>query len=336
MGTSRGSGCCWASAWLPNWEAFSTRPCVTTRPSSGMASLLGGQRGQMRTIIAAGVGALPPPDGHVGGQHPLLGGPWGVGVGGVFGQGHPDVLWDEPPHPGRPPQRLPSKARPRRETQTPCCAPPKPPQSKKRPPAHKSFESGSSSSSDQALHRPHGKGKGKQAQQKRREEPPSLEGDESPDPLLGEQVFVPYPDGVYPGVVTSVVAGGGDKVWVEHPGEKEMFRVERHLLYVVYCILYRPKRSLTPNRTLTRRLSRPPSQPNLNPSLRLSRPLSPSPKLPLRPPPWRWMPQRTPRPNPQPNHQPKPMPRPRMEVKPRPRPPFGRTQQAPALRCRAA
>ena len=45
-------------------------------------------------------------------------------MGGVFGRGHHDVqLWDEPPHPGQPPQRLPSKARPRRETQTPCRGP---------------------------------------------------------------------------------------------------------------------------------------------------------------------------------------------------------------------
>ena len=74
--------------------------------------------------------------------------------------------------------------------------------------------------------------KGKQPQQqKRRQEPPSLEGDESPDPLLGEQVYVPYANGVYAVVVTSVAAGQGGRVWVEHPGEKEMFRVERHLLY---------------------------------------------------------------------------------------------------------
>ena len=73
-------------------------------------------------------------------------------------------------------------------------------------------------------------------QQKRREEPPSLEGDESPDPVLGEQVYVPYTDGVYPGVVTSVVGGGaGGRVWVEHPGEKEMFRVEWHLLYASHA-----------------------------------------------------------------------------------------------------
>ena len=62
-----------------------------------------------------------------------------------------------------------------------------------------------------------------------------MEGDESPDPLLGDQVFVPYTDRVYPGVVTSVVAGGGDKVWVEYPGEKEMFWVERHLLYASHA-----------------------------------------------------------------------------------------------------
>ena len=56
--------------------------------------------------------------------------------------------------------------------------------------------------------------KGKQPQQQKRcEEPPSLEGDESPDPLLGEQAYVPYTDGVYPGVVTSVAAGqGGESV----------------------------------------------------------------------------------------------------------------------------
>ena len=57
-----------------------------------------------------------------------------------------------------------------------------------------------------------------------------MEGDESPDPLLGEHVYVPYTDGVYPGVVTWVAAGQGGRLWVEHPGEKEMFRVERHLM----------------------------------------------------------------------------------------------------------
>ena len=116
--------------------------------------------------------------------------------------------------------------------------PPQPTQPKKpRPPKRKSFESGSSSSSHQALPRGHGKAvKGKQRQQqKRREEPPSLEGDDSPDPLLGEQVYVPYTDGVYPGVVTSVAAGQGGTVWVEHSREKEMFRVERQLLYASHA-----------------------------------------------------------------------------------------------------
>ena len=61
--------------------------------------------------------------------------------------------------------------------------------------------------------------------------PPSLEGDESHDPLLGEQVYVPYTDGVYPGVVS----GAGGRVWVEHLGEKEMFRVETHLLYTSHA-----------------------------------------------------------------------------------------------------
>ena len=59
--------------------------------------------------------------------------------------------------------------------------------------------------------------KGKQLQQqKQREQPPSLEEDELPDALLCEQVYVPYSDGVYPGVVTSVVEGGGSvggKLW---------------------------------------------------------------------------------------------------------------------------
>ena len=98
----------------------------------------------------------------------------------------------------------------------------------------------------------------------------------------------------------------------------------------------RPKRSLTPNRTLTRRPSRAPSQLCLNPSLRLSTPLSLGPNLPLRPFAWRLMPERNPPPNPQPSPLPKPTPRPRMGVKHRPRPLLERTRQAPALRLRAA
>ena len=54
--------------------------------------------------------------------------------------------------------------------------------------------------------------KGKQPQQqKRREEPPYLEEDESPDLVLSQKVYVPYTDGVYRGVVTSVVGGEGGR-----------------------------------------------------------------------------------------------------------------------------
>ena len=95
--------------------------------------------------------------------------------------------------------------------------PPRKPTEPKKPPTHKrkSFKLSTSSSSDQALPRGHGKeANGKQPhQQKQSEEPPSLEGDESPYPLLGAQVFVPYTEGVYPGVVTSVVGGGGECGW---------------------------------------------------------------------------------------------------------------------------
>ena len=61
-----------------------------------------------------------------------------------------------------------------------------------------------------------------------------MEGDESPDPLLGAQVFVPYTKGVYSGVVASVLGGGGGK-WVEHQGEKKMFRDQRHLLHASHA-----------------------------------------------------------------------------------------------------
>ena len=53
------------------------------------------------------------------------------------------------------------------------------------------------------------KGKQQPRHQKWREEPPSLEGGEPPDPLLFAQGVVPYTDGVYLGVVTSFVGGGG-------------------------------------------------------------------------------------------------------------------------------
>ena len=140
-----------------------------------------------------------------------------------------------PTTPASPRSAFPAKLAPAKKPKPLAVAPPKLPQSKKRPPTRKSFECGSNSSSDQALPRPHGKGKGKQAQQKRREEPPSLEVDKSPDPLLSEQVYVPYTHGVYLGLVTSVVAGAGGGAWVEHLGGKEMFHVERHVLYACHA-----------------------------------------------------------------------------------------------------
>ena len=46
---------------------------------------------------------------------------------------------------------------------------------------------------------------------------------------------MPYTDAVHSGVATSVVEGAGGRVWVEHPGEKEIFRIERHLLYALHA-----------------------------------------------------------------------------------------------------
>ena len=99
-------------------------------------------------------------------------------MGGLCRCGDPVVqLWVEPT---RPPQPLPSKAPP---------PPPEPTKPKKGPGGkRKSFELSSSLSSDHALPRGKGKevmGKQHQQQQKRCEEPPSLKGDEPPDPLLG-------------------------------------------------------------------------------------------------------------------------------------------------------
>ena len=154
-------------------------------------------------VWAAGVGALPPPDGHVGGQHPLLGGPRGVGVGGVFDE---DILMSScgmnpPPRlaPAAPPQQSPPPPR------NPNPLPRPPPNPRKARSAHRRASPSNRAAARRRTRNftvPMGRGRGS-------EEPPSLEGDESPDPLLGEHVFVLYLDGVYPGVVTSVVAGWG-------------------------------------------------------------------------------------------------------------------------------
>ena len=112
--------------------------------------------------------------------------------------------------PHTPRSASPTKSPPPPTNATP--PPPNPP-SPKSPASTsaKSFESSSNSSLDQALPCAHGKDvKGMQPQQQKRcEEPPSLEGDDSPDPLLVAHFFVPYTEGVHPGVVTSVVGGGG-------------------------------------------------------------------------------------------------------------------------------
>ena len=66
-----------------------------------------------------------------------------------------------PPTPASPCSASPAKPAPAEKPKPPAAPPPpKPPQSKKRPAPRKSFESGSSSPPDQALHHPHGKGKG--------------------------------------------------------------------------------------------------------------------------------------------------------------------------------
>ena len=120
-----------------------------------------------------------------------------------------------PASPGSPRSTSPAKPPPPPRNPSPLPCPPSKPTQPKRTPTQKgkSFESGSTSLSDHKVHRGHGKAvTGKQPrQQNRREEPPSLEGDGSPYPLLGEQVYVPDTDGVYLGVVT-LVGGGGEGV----------------------------------------------------------------------------------------------------------------------------
>ena len=116
-----------------------------------------------------------------------------------------------PPTPRSPRSTSPAKP-PHAEKTKPPALPPPNPRNPKRAPLLSATPSNRAAPHRRSRHtRGHGKGeKGKQPQQQKwRDKPPSLEGDESPDPLLGGQVYVPYTDGVYPGVVTSVVGGGG-------------------------------------------------------------------------------------------------------------------------------
>ena len=54
-------------------------------------------------------------------------------------------------------------------------------------------------------------------------------------PCLVNRCMCPAPMVSTRGLQPQLWGGGGGRVWVEHPGEKEMFRVERHLLYVSHA-----------------------------------------------------------------------------------------------------
>ena len=164
-----------------------------------------------------------------------------------------------------------------------------------------------------------------------------MEDDESPVPLLGEQVYVPYTHGVYPGVVTSVVGGAGGRVRVEHPWEKEMFQVERHLFYASHAAAvthWEQQKAAAAGKKAAKAKKKPNPKPDVDP------PTEPAPK-PAKPEP---KPEAKQAPQPQPKaapeaapmevdapaqpsakaatQPPKPMPRPRMGAKPKPRPPY--------------
>ena len=134
---------------------------------------------------------------------------------------------------------------------------------------------------------------------------------------------------------------------MKHPGEREIFRVERHLLYASAALTHweQPKAAAARKKAAKAKKKPNPKPDAYPPAEPAPKPTKPEPKpeakqapqpQPLMRPQSRWMPQRNPRPNLQRNHLPKPMPRPRMGVKPRQRPPFGRTREAPGLRFRAA
>ena len=105
----------------------------------------------------------------------------------------------------QPPEPVPTKDTPNRETQTSGLdlpPPVKPTKPQKGPGGkRKTLKSSSSSLSDHTgTHRMGKEVKGEQQHQKWREEPPALERDAPPDPVLGAHVFVPNTNGVYPGL----------------------------------------------------------------------------------------------------------------------------------------
>ena len=137
------------------------------------------------------------------------------------------------PDPSAPPRQSPPP--PRNPNPLPCPPPPNPCKARRPPyrsasPSNRAAPRRRISQSPVPMERGRGAGAAKKARGA-----PSLEGDGSPDPLIGEHVYLPYTHGVYPGDVTSFVAGAGGRVWVEHPMEEELFRVERHLLYASHA-----------------------------------------------------------------------------------------------------
>ena len=166
---------------------------------------------------------------------------------------------------------------------------------------------------------------------------------------------MPYIDGVYPGVVTSVVGGAGGRVWVEHPGEKEMFWVERHLLYASHASTlthWEQPRAAAASKKASKAKKTPNPKPDADP------PAEPAPK-PAKPDPKPEAKQALqPQPKAAPEAAPmevdaaahplaKPLDQPPTQTRAQvpdggetqatpPPPPFGRIRQAPALRFRAA
>ena len=115
--TSRGSAS--GTGWALPSSASPCPPCTSYCTST---------RNMVRhPVRVAGVGALPPPNGHVGGEYALLGEPWGVGWEGCADE---EILLSRrglsSPTPSSPRSTSPAKPPPRRETQSPCPPPPPP------------------------------------------------------------------------------------------------------------------------------------------------------------------------------------------------------------------
>ena len=141
-------------------------------------------------------------------------------------------------------------------------------------------------------------------------------------------------------------------MWVEHPRDKELFRVERHLLYASHAAAvthWEHQKAAVAGKKAAKAKKKPNPKPDANPP---AEPASKPAKLETKP-------EAKQAPQPQPKAAPKAAPmevdalaqpsakpaaqppaqahaQAPMGVKPSPRPPFGRTRQARALRFRAA